>query len=445
MDTGVVDAFGQTVVNPLGLALTLFAGFAVLFLRPGYVIIPMLAVALFITNLQRIVVAGVDFDMLRIVILFGLVRAFLRGELAGIRLNNTDRLFLLWIAVRTLANSILQGDVDGVVHALGYAYTALGAYFLIRLYVRSMDDIRVAVKALAVLSVPVALFMLNEQVTGRNLFSVFGGVPWFTPLREGRLRSQGAFSHPILAGSYGASLLPLMWGLWAGSRRRLIPAAGAAAGTVITFASASSGPLMAFVAGFIAAGLWFFRRRYRQVIIAVCVSLVALQLAMSAPIWALIWRVSVVGGSKGWHRYILIDQFIRQAGEWWLVGVQSTAHWGYGLWDVTNRYVREGVDSGLASLLLFIGVMVSSYATVIRYGLDESVPRHDRILVWAVGASLFTHAVSFIGVSYFGQMMFFWYLPVAMIASARSRLLEHQLQGYQRRAAWSAGPQEQRA
>ncbi|MFW6180409.1 MAG: hypothetical protein ACOC8N_01575 [Spirochaetota bacterium] len=380
-------------------------------------------VALFITNLQRIVIAGLDFDMLRVVILFGMARVFLRGELTGFRPNNTDRIFLLWIAVRTLANAVLQGDMGGLTHALGYAYTALGCYFLVRLYVRSMDDVRVVVRALAVLSVPVALFMLNEQVTGRNVFSVFGGVPRFTPLREGRLRSQGAFSHPILAGSFGASLPPLMWGLWAGSGRRVLPAAGAAAGAVITFASASSGPFMALIAGFFAAAMWPIRRRYRQVIIAVLVTMAGLQLAMSAPIWALLWRVSVVSGSKGWHRYILIDQFIRRAGEWWLVGVESTAHWGYGLWDVTNRYVREGVDAGMASLLLFIGVMVSAYVTVLRTGIDESVRRNDRIMVWALGASLFVHVVSFIGVSYFGQMMFFWYLPVAMISSARSQFL----------------------
>ncbi len=41
-------------------------------------------------------------------------------------------------------------------------------------------------------------------------------------------------------------------------------------------------------------------------------------------------------------------------------------------------------------------------------------------LVWALGASLFAHSVSFMGVSYSDQIVLLWYLTLGMIASATS-------------------------
>ena len=52
-------------------------------------------------------------------------------------------------------------------------------------------------------------------------------------------------------------------------------------------------------------------------------------------------------GSTGWHWFYLIDQAIRRVGEWWLIGTRSTGHWGMGLQDVTNQYILEGVWGGM--------------------------------------------------------------------------------------------------
>jgi hypothetical protein len=44
------------------------------------------------------------------------------------------------------------------------------------------------------------------------------------------------------------------------------------------------------------------------------------------------------------------------------------------------------------------------------------------MLAWALGVSLFVHAVSFIGVSYFGQITMLWYLSLAVPSSLASNL-----------------------
>ena len=57
--------------------------------------------------------------------------------------------------------------------------------------------------------------MILEHLTGRNVFSVFGGVPEFTVIREGKLRAQAAFAHAIVAGyGGGKSRFSLFVGLW---------------------------------------------------------------------------------------------------------------------------------------------------------------------------------------------------------------------------------------
>ena len=89
----------------------------------------------------------------------------------------------------------------------------LGIYFVGRFLIRSWSDLRFAASAVAVLSVPIAILFAAEWTTGYNIFSIFGDVPAETWVRGGRLRCQGAFAHPILAGTFWAAALPLIWTL----------------------------------------------------------------------------------------------------------------------------------------------------------------------------------------------------------------------------------------
>ena len=67
---------------------------------------------------------------------------------------------------------------------------ALGVYLLVRLFVRDLEDMERMVKVLVVVCVVVALAMLNEQVTQRNLFSILG-VGEVTIQRDGNFRIRG--------------------------------------------------------------------------------------------------------------------------------------------------------------------------------------------------------------------------------------------------------------
>lgn len=416
----VRESFGYTVINPLALGFTLLMGLFLFFLPRKYAIIAMILTAVFITHMQRLVIGSLDFDMLRILLVFGWLRVMIRSEYRGFQFNLIDKVLIAWVIVYTATYIVLVKTFDAFVLRLGYTYDVLGIYFISRMLIRNIEDMIPAVKAMIIVSIPVALAMVVEQLTGRNWFHIFGGVREFTVIRDGRLRSQGAFSHPLMAGSFGASLLPLIWGLWHEKAHKLLLISGFAAVLTIIFTCSSSGPVLALAGGMLGLLLWPLRGYTRYVLwLIVCLALLV-QVFMTSPVWALIYRLNLLGGSTGYHRFALIDSAIRNIGEWWLYGTRGTAYWGWGLQDVTNQFIRICVDGGLFSFGLFVTIIYLSFKTVGRATRLLEDPNAMKF-VWALGVTLLTHQISFIGVSYFGQIVLFWYLLLAMISTVMNQ------------------------
>lgn len=410
------DYHGVTTIHPLGLAIALLMGLALLLAPRRYAVWPMIATACLVASAQRIILLGLDFDLLRIMVLFGTARVFLRNEWRGFSWRPVDAAVLAWAITGTIAYTMLYSSVAAFKFKLGANYDAVGMYFLFRFLIRDWVDVRHAIVGFAFVSIPVAIAFAVEWSTARNMFAIFGGVREITWVREGRMRCQGAFSHPILAGTFWAAVLPLvaaMW--WQGSRWRLLVAIQIPATLFIVFASGSATPVMG-VAFAVLGGAVFFVRQWMSALRWTLLSLlVLLHLVMIAPVWHLVARVSVVGGSTGWHRFHLMDEAIDRVSEWWLIGTTSTGHWGYGLEDVTNQFVLEGVRGGLLTLLLFVAIIALSFRHVGMLVKSAEGDRPRQVLAWALGVSLFVHVASFIGVSYFGQIHMLWYLSLAMI------------------------------
>jgi hypothetical protein len=72
----------------------LAAGVFLLTARRSQAILAIALVACLIPVAQRVVVAGLDFNMIRILILFGWVRLLSRNEMRGLRMNEIDVAFV---------------------------------------------------------------------------------------------------------------------------------------------------------------------------------------------------------------------------------------------------------------------------------------------------------------------------------------------------------------
>lgn len=419
-------------INQIGLLFTLSMGVLILALPRRFAAFPLIATACYITLGQVISIASLNFTMLRIIIFIGFARIIVRKELFAIRLHRIDTVLIAYVAVSVAAYLLLRnGSHEAIVSQLGFSYNTLGLYFVFRALIHDMSDIQRIFKMIALIMVPLAAAMLLEKATGRNLFAVFGGVPEFTMVRDGKLRSQGAFAHPILAGTFGATSMPFLLALWVREEKsRMIALLGIASALIITITPSSSGPAVAFIFVLIGTFMWSIRDHMRAVRWGVLLSLIGLHIVMKAPVWALIGKMSEIIGGTGWHRVSLIDAAIEHFGEWWLMGTDYTRHWmPTGVtWsekhtDITNQFIHVGIQGGIFSLILFVAIIVLCYQGIGK--MLDATRRSDikyEFMIWCLGVSLSAHIASFTSVRYFDQVIVFWYLLIAMITAGLSSL-----------------------
>jgi hypothetical protein len=416
---------GGTQVSTITLLalVILLASIACMFMvRRRQVVVPFLLANLVLPVSATIVVGGLHFLALRLLILAGWLRLCLRGELSWPRWTGLDKAVMAWACVYAVAFTVLWGNVAALTNRLGFLWNTLGAYLLLRILIRDKNDVVRVIKALAVFVIVVGPFLLHEHITGHNAFNVLGAEE-VSAVRNGTIRAMGPFSHPIIAGTIGAMLAPLFIGLWwQDKRQRWLCGIAIASSLMMTVSAGASTPMMTFAAGVFALLLWSWRTRMRFFRRALVAALAVLQLVMKAPVWMLIARTGGAIGGSGYHRSMLIDNFIHHVGEWWLVGTQNNADWGYDMWDVDNAFVAAGVGGGLLTFLAFIALVVYAYKQVGKSRILAAKFHNDERLVWALGACLFANTVGFFGIVYFDQSVVAWYALLAMISATATVL-----------------------
>ncbi|MBS0150538.1 MAG: hypothetical protein JSR31_06320 [Nitrospira sp.] len=370
------------------------------------------------------------FQVIRILVAVGVARVIVRSERFPEKMNTLDWLMVAW-ATWALMSSVFHKEVSEVlVNRLGLVYNGCGIYFLLRVFCRSLKDLVGLCRIIAILLIPLSIVMGLEQATGRNVFSVLGGVEELSEVRNGRIRAQGPFSHSILAGTVGAVCLPLMTVLWQHHRKTAI--AGIGACLTIVLASASSGPILTTLFGIGALLMWHSRNQMRVVRWVAVLGYIGLDLVMNAPAYYLLARIDLTGSSTGWHRAALIESAIQHISEWWLAGTDVTRHWmPYGVaWsqdqaDITNYYLNMGVWGGLPLMFLFIAVLATAFSLIGRtLRQTPKLSLQSQFMIWALGASLFAHSATFVSVTYFDQSVVFIYLTLALIGSVGSHLIK---------------------
>lgn len=405
------------MIHPIGIAALILCCYVIAFL-PKNNVVPALAVLIFvIPSAQRLLILSLDFSFLRIAILVALSRAVIKGESSQFKTTRPDLILLIWMIWGIIAYTILYGSFQAFVTRTGYMIEAVGAYFVGRIYIKSWDDMRRSAIFIGYAAIPILTIFIIERSTGKNMFSVFGGIAEYTLVREGRLRCQGPFSHPIMAGLFWAAMLPWFAALWfRNDTRRKSIALFLIATLFIILNTASSTPVMAIILCII--GVLFFR--YRKLLPAVrfllFFFLVAAQILMEKGAAHLIARANVVGGSTGWHRYYLIDESIKHFDEWWMIGTWSTRHWGLGLQDVTNQYILEGVRGGFLGMTLFVLFLFSLFHRI-GLALRGCESKNEAWIYWSAGVVLFIHLFSFLSAAYFGQMVASFFIFCGAISS----------------------------
>jgi len=412
-----------TVFNPVVAVVVVLIGILMCCLPRNKAIVPFLLGSILIPSDQILVVAGLHFPLLRILVAFGMIRIFIirgRGKwrLFSGGMNGLDKSLVLLSIVSAVAGVLLFRTGQAVTFELGELWTALGTYFLVRCLIRDDEDVVRVIRTLAFIVVVMGALMLSERLTrGWNPYTLLGGARAQSyaadMMRGGVVRAVGSFAQPILAGTFGAVAVSLFIGLWLWKKEHRISAIfGIAGATAMMVASNSSTPLMGCLAGLVGLCLWPIRSAMRLVRWGIVATLIVLQLVMKSPVWHIITHFDVSGSS--YHRYELIDQCIRHFWDWWLIGTNVNASWGWDMWDTANQYVSNAYHGGLLGLVFFIAIIAYGFKYLGRARKTAS-DKKEALFLWALGATLLAYVVSFIGISLWDQSIVGWYLLLAVI------------------------------
>lgn len=379
--------------------------------------VPIILCACFIPADQRVIIFNLDFTPLRMLVIAGFLRMLMRMELGSFTLNYFDKLILGWSICGVVVYLIQQPDTKALIYKSGQLFDVIGFYLLFRMHISSWGDIKLATKIFAVCSLIMAVLVGMEWATEQNPFEVLGRVS--ATIREGRYRCQASFPHSIILGLFWATLVPLFIGFAQQSKHKLLFWSALAASIFIAPATGSSTPILTLLSVLLLMCIYKCRKYTSLAAWGLFVLLAFLHIVMTKPVWHLVCRVGVVGGSTGWHRYYLIDEGISHINEWILLGCRGTSHWGRGLGDVTNQYLLEGVRGGLATLVLFLLVLYMALKTFLKISLQSKDSQH-RFLAWCFFVTIIGHCISFFGVSYFGQIKILLYFIFACAGFAVS-------------------------
>jgi hypothetical protein len=107
--------------------------------------------------------------------------------------------------------------------------------------------------------------------------------------------------------------------------------------------------------------------------------------------------------------------------------------------DPTNVYVSTGLTGGLLTLVVLLVVLIFAFGNIGRALKTRSVARSvkHQWICWCVGTAICVHAVTFLGVSYFGQMIVMLYLELSLASSVYVFARRDSLQLMAKRAASS--------
>lgn len=408
------DFVGHTVLHPVAVVLL---AIAILFFLLGDRKHWFLVMGLVVCNLssaQRVVVFGVDFHILRIVGVAGLVLLIARGHFRSLKPAPLDKILFASLLIPAILAPI-RGQSSSSMAYLGFFVDGISIYFIGRLALRDLKDVSAFAGALLLISIPITIAMIIEKFTGRNFFSIFGGIPELTPVRMGKLRTQGAFAHSIIAGCWFAASLPIVISQWRGninaSRGKMIAVFGSLLAVICVFATESSTPIAGTCVALIALLIYPFKNSIKTIRPFVIFLAFVVHFVSTSGIHHILYtRFAFVAGSTGYHRFKLVDAAIEQFPTWFLIGTNGTYSWGYGLDDVTQQFVQAGVAGGLVGLTLLVLVLVISYKNA--GSLMRSENPKVVFVGYCLGVSILVHTVAYLGVTYFGQIQLLLYFTL---------------------------------
>ena len=412
-----------TILHPV-VAVGMLVAIVLIFVLPREkAIAPFLLAYFTIPVVQVLVLGGVHLTMHQILIFAVLARMAAysgkEGRFGG-GFNALDRLAVVWALSGFIIFSTQWMEMQATVKSLGDLVITLGGYLAARFLIPDHAALRRTIKVLALICLIQGLCMVSEQFTGQNVFHFAGG-QW-PDYRNGHIRAQGSMGS-LYGGPMAGILIPLFLWLWTEAKSGLAASAGIAGATAMVFASHASTSWMAYAGALLGVAFWPLRKQMRLIRWGIVFTLVGLHLVMHGPVWSLIEKIDLIGGSSSYHRYMLVDNCIRHFSDWWLIGYRYYGSWGFDMWDLCNQFVATALGGGLVTLVLFIMLYSRSFGLIGRARKQVEGDRHREWPLWCLGSALLAYVVASFGINYmvYLTMCFLTLLACVSVATLQAK------------------------
>jgi hypothetical protein len=414
----VVNQYSGTLMHPV-IAVGLIGFIVGLFVLRPSMILPLLVAGLLIFPvMHRIDIATINLSTHRILVIAALLASLMRTS-ANLKWQNADLFVIVWLLAVALSTVVRSGLQTGLISFLAYSGDCAFAYLVARREIKSVQDIDRISRVVALSAIVVVVPGLIEWSLRWNPWSVFGGIRAIPEIRDGVVRSQGNSPHPILFGTQWVLMFLVIALSGNQGRSSLLKKAGLAASFGLAVLSFSSTSWSILVVAVILLPMAMLRNHLRWILTAFFLSLIPLHFMMNGPVWSLFARVNVFSSSTGWHRYALIDHAINRFSEWYLFGLNSTAHWGWGMWDCTNTFLLNGLRGGFIAMLAFFLILGIAFLRSIRAA--ECSPGNSlnqrSAIGWGFCVFFIGSTLAMLSVAFYGPI---WILLFIVFAAAVS-------------------------
>jgi hypothetical protein len=312
----------------------------------------------------------------------------------------------------------------------GYLMDTWCSYMAARFIVTDRARLLSVIKCVGLALVPLAILGVIECVTSWQPFAPLwvyspwwrGGTRFVSEGRFGFARAIGPFSHSILFGGVFAMFLPLIYCL-RGEKNNGGPLTYILSGVALVGAlsSMSSGPYVMVIVVVVCLMMEKHKARVKPLFIFIVFSCIFIGMASNRSFYHVIASWANPLGGAGWHRARLIDLAIENFNEWWLIGYgDRDPGWGPQLGmahtDLTNEYILKGVRYGLLGIIVLCAVLAKAFQGLVATHRKVIQPA-SKSLCWAFGSLLFGVVVTWMSVSFFGQLVTLFYCCLGMIGS----------------------------
>jgi O-antigen ligase len=389
-----------------------------------------LGYALLVPPQLTLSIGGVILPPYRLILIPSALWMMAEGMNGRVRLGGIDLLVVavaFWVC---LALFMTTDAVSAFSAAAAQATDIALAYFFGRFAIRSAHDLRIFLLLMAPgLALSGALIML-ESISHRVIVQSFLGQLTGQPFgrdsgtRLGLFRAYGTFPHPILAGMFMASFLPL----YVLSGLRGWPKYAGIFAALASFFTLSSAALLALVFGIaLSAYNWLTERvanaTWRLFIVFGALAFFAAQFGTNSGAYSLVLRFGSLNSWTGYYRTLIWDHGIRnvQKNPWFGIGYREYERLAWMSDSVDHFWLLLAIRFGvLPPILLAIAMVI---VIVMLGSRSAKLPVADSRLYRAVAITLAVFALGSLSVALWlsAHVWFFMVLGIgASLAGAQA-------------------------